>query len=400
VVPPDGSAVATEGFVPDIEHTSSPPGRRRDRYTVHPVVVQAGAYAWRLIAIGIVGWALLQLLSALWVLVLAAAVAMLLGRALDPAANVFRRLGWPPALVAATTLVGFLLVLAGIVTVLVPTIVDEFSDLGPTIEDAVDDLEDWLVEDSPFDVSRQDIDEFREEGRDRITESLESQSGAVVSGTVIAFEVFSGLVLSLIATFFLLKDGGRFGAWILTLMPEERRALVTRLAARSWQTLGGYLKGSATLGVIEGIIIGLAVWIVGGSLAVPVAVITFFAAFLPFAGAVLAGTVAVLVTLVTAGPGGALIVLVVAVAVQQFDNDLLAPVVFGKNLQLHPLIVLGAVVAGSTLFGVFGAVLAVPVTAVVINVLADWRAHDAEQADEAEARDQQADAGAPDEVGA
>ncbi|HEX6166745.1 MAG TPA: AI-2E family transporter [Acidimicrobiales bacterium] len=377
--------------MPDIEHTSPPTVRHRDRYTVHPVVVQAGAYAWRLIAIGIVGWALLQLLTALWVLVLAGAVAMLLGRALDPVANVFRRLDWPPALVAATTLVGFLLVLAGIVTVLVPTIVDEFSDLGPTIEDAVDDVEDWLVEDSPFDVSRQDIEDFREESRDRITTSLESQSGTVVSGTVVAFEVITGLVLSLITTFFLLKDGGRFGRWMLTLLPEDRRPLVTRLAARSWQTLGGYLKGSATLGVIEGVIIGLTVWIVGGSLAVPVAVITFFAAFLPFAGAVLAGTVAVLVTLVTAGPGDALIVLVVAVLVQQFDNDLLAPIVFGKNLQLHPLIVLGAIVAGSTLFGAFGAVLAVPVTAVVINVLADWRAHDAEQVE-------QDDAGAADEV--
>lgn len=381
--------------MPDRELTA-PGRRRRDRYTVHPVVVQAGAYAWRLIAVGIVGWALLKLLSALWVLVLAGAVATLLARALDPVANVFRRLRWPPALVAATTLVGFLFVLAGIMTLLVPAIVDEFSDLGPTIEDAVDDLEDWLVEDSPFDVSRQDIDDFREQSRDRVTQSLEAQSGAVVSGTVVAFEVITGLVLSLIATFFLLKDGGRFGAWILSLMPQERRALVTRLAARSWQTLGGYLKGSATLGVIEGVIIGSTVWLVGGSLAVPVAVITFFAAFLPFAGAILAGTVAVLVTLVTAGPGDALIVLVVAVLVQQFDNDLLAPIVFGKNLQLHPLIVLGAIVAGSTLFGVFGAVLAVPVTAVAINVLADWRAHDAEQNDAAG----RGVAGAPDEIGA
>jgi putative heme transporter len=64
--------------------------------------------------------------------------------------------------------------------------------------------------------------------------------------------------------------------------------------------------------------------------------------------------------------------------VQQFDNDLLAPVVFGKNLQLHPLIVLGAIVAGSTLFGPLGVVLAVPLTAVVINVLAEWRAHETE----------------------
>jgi putative heme transporter len=117
---------------------------------------------------------------------------------------------------------------------------------------------------------------------------------------------------------------------------------------------------------------------VGGALAVPVGVITFFAAFLPFAGAVLAGAVAVLVTLVSAGFTPAVIVLVVAVLVQQFDNDLLAPIVFGRNLELHPLIVLGAIVAGSTLFGAFGAVLAVPVTAVTLNVVAEWRAHNRE----------------------
>ncbi len=365
------------------EPTAPPRWRTGERPRVHPLVAQAGAYAWRLIAIGIVGWALLKLLTALWVLVLAGAVAVLLGRALDPVANVFRRRGLPPALVAAVTLVGFLVVLAGIVAVLVPAIVDEFSDLGPTLEDAVDDVEDWLVDDSPFDVSRQDIDDFRDEASSRLTDGVAAQSGTVVSGTVVAFEVITGLVLALITTFFLLKDGDRFGRWVLTFVPDERHDLAHRLAARSWQTLGGYLRGSATLGVIEGAIIGLTVWLVGGSLAVPVAVITFFAAFLPFAGAVLAGAVAVLVTLVTAGFGEAVIVLVVAVVVQQFDNDLLAPIVFGKNLSLHPLVVLAAIVGGSTLFGVFGAVLAVPVTAVVLNVTAELRADGRRNASEA-----------------
>ncbi len=93
---------------------------------------------------------------------------------------------------------------------------------------------------------------------------------------------------------------------------------------------------------------------------------------------------AVLVTLVSAGVTPAVIVLVVAVLVQQLDNDFLAPIVFGRNLELHPLVVLGAIVAGTTLFGAFGAVLAVPVTAVVINVAAEWRAHDRENAENAE----------------
>jgi putative heme transporter len=371
--------------VPETEPTL-PAGAadRHDRPLVHPVVARGGAYAWRLIGIGIVGWALLQLLAALWVLVLTAAVALLLGRALDPVANVLRRRGLRPGLVAVTTLVGFLLVLAGIAALLVPAIVDEFSDLGPTLEESIDDLEDWLVDDSPFDISRQDIREFRDTAGDRVRDALESQGGTVVSGTVVAFEVITGLVLALITTFFVLKDGDRFGRWLLTFMPDERRPLVRRLAAKSWQTLGGYLRGSATLGVIEGIIIGTTVWIVGGALAVPVAVITFFAAFLPFAGAVLAGAVAVLVTLVSAGVTPAVIVLVVAVLVQQLDNDFLAPIVFGRNLELHPLVVLGAIVAGTTLFGAFGAVLAVPVTAVVINVAAEWRAHDRENAEHTE----------------
>jgi putative heme transporter len=347
---------------------------------INPVVSRLGTYAWKGIGIGIVVLALLKLLAALWVLVLAAAVAMLLGRALDPVARRLRRAGLRPALVAATTLIGFLLVLSGLMAWLVPSIVHEFADLGPTLENAIDDVQDWLVNDSPFDVSRKDVEDFRAQAGDRVTEALKSQSGTVVSGTVVAFEVVTGIVLALVSTFFLLKDGERFCDWTLGFLSEEHRPVARRLAGRAWQTLGGYLRGSAMLGIIEGAIIGITVWLVGGALAVPVAVITFFAAFLPFAGAVIAGGVAVLVTLVTAGFAEAVIVLVVAVLVQQFDNDLLAPWVFGRSLELHPLIVLAAIVAGSTLFGAFGAFLAVPVSAMAINVVAEYRAHNGELA--------------------
>lgn len=351
------------------EHPPEP----TDRPLVHPVVATLGAYSWRLIAIAIVGWGLLWLVTRLWVLLLAVAVAVLLSRALDLPARLLHRTVLPRALVAATVLLGFLLVLAGILTALVPPIANEFEDLGPTIEDAVDDVEDWLVEDSPFDVSRQDIEDFRDEAGERATDALQSQSGAVVSGTIIVFEVITGLILALIGTFFILKDGERFARWIHGYLPENRKEATARMATRAWRTLGGYLRGSATLGVIEGTVIGLTVNFVGASLAIPVAVITFFAAFLPFVGAVVAGIIAVLVTLVTAGFAEGVIVAIVALLVQQFDNDLLAPVVFGRNLELHPLVVLVAITAGGTLFGLFGAFLAVPVSAVAINVLAEAR---------------------------
>jgi predicted PurR-regulated permease PerM len=339
----------------------------------YPVVARLGAYSWWTIGIGIVLLAALWVMARLWVLVLAGAVAALLSRALDPPARYQRARGLPRALVAATVLVGFIIVLAGIVALLVPSIANEFENLGPTIEDAIDDVENWLVEDSPFDVSRQDVQDFRDEADDRVGEVLESQSGTLISGTILVFEVFAGIVLALVTTFFILKDGDRFGDWFVTRFPDHRRDLAGRLGARAWRTLGGYLRGSAILGLIEGIIIGGTVWIVGGSLALPVGVITFFAAFVPFAGALIAGVIAILVTLVTAGFGGAVVVGIVALVVQQLDNDFLAPWVFGRNLELHPLIVLVAITAGGTLFGAFGAFLAVPVSAVLINILAEAR---------------------------
>jgi putative heme transporter len=341
---------------------------------VHPVIERLGATSWRLIGIGIVFVAAIWLLARLWVIVLAVAVAVLFARALNPPAEWLRRRGLPPALVAASVMLGFGLLLAAIVASLVPAVTSEFDDLGPTIDDAVDDVEQWLVEDSPFDVSRQDIQDFRDQADDRVGDILSNSSGTVISGTMVVFEVVTALVLAIITSFFILKDGGRFGKWTVSLLPERHRPVVTRLAGRAWRTLGGYLRGSALLGIIEGTVIGLTVFLVGGHLAVPVAIVTFFAAFVPFAGAIVAGLVAILVTLVTAGVGAAVVVAIVALLVQQFDNDLLAPLVFGRSLELHPLIVLFSLAGGGAILGPIGAVFAVPVSAVVINVIAEARA--------------------------
>ena len=111
--------------------------------------------------------------------------------------------------------------------------------------------------------------------------------------------------------------------------------------------------------------------LVGSSLVVPVMVVTFLAAFVPLVGAIAAGVVAVLVALVTAGPVPALIVAAVAIIVQQLDNDLLAPVIYGRALKLHPLVVLLGIAAGGALFGFVGTVFAVPVLAVAINAVSE-----------------------------
>jgi predicted PurR-regulated permease PerM len=188
-------------------------GESGETRRVHPVIDRLGATSWRLIGIGIVLAAAFWLLAKLWVVVLAIAVAVLFARALNGPAEWLRRRGLPPALVAATVIVGFGLLMAAIVASLVPAVAAEFDDLGPTVDNAVDDIERWLVEDSPFDVSRQDVEDFRDEADDRVSEYLSSSSGTLINGTMVFFEIVTALVLALITSFFILKDGGRFGPW-------------------------------------------------------------------------------------------------------------------------------------------------------------------------------------------
>lgn len=316
---------------------------------------------------------MLWVIGRAWVVFLSLVIALLLSRVLAAPAGRLRALGWKPGLVAGVTLIGFLVALAVTLTLLGFAVGDEAEDLGPTLTEAVDDVEEWLVDDAPIEISRVDIEEFREDFRDTIRRGARSSSGSIVSGVTVVGEVVLSLIIGLIVTFFAIKDGNRFARWLQRQLPDGRRELAERLGVRAWRTLGGYLRGAAILGLVEGTIIGAAVALTGGRLAIPVGVFTFLMAFIPILGAIVAGAMAVLVALATGGTTAALIVLVVVIVVQQLDNDLLAPVIYGRSLELHPVVVLLAVAAGGALFGVAGTLLAVPVTAVALNSLAEVR---------------------------
>lgn len=338
----------------------------------------AAAYAWRIIVVATVAVGVVWLLGELWVVVLALVVSTLLARALDAPTRWLRARGLPDGIAAVTALLGFLALLALAGALIVPRIVDEVEELGPTLSTAVDDVEAWILDDSPFDISRAELEDLRQQLADVLGRQARASSDSIASGALAVVEGLLGLFLALFTTFFMLKDGSRFQEWSVGWVPSRRQAMARRVAARSWATLGGFLRGAAVLGVVEGVIIGLTMVLVGAELALPVALITFAAAFVPFVGAIVAGAVATLVALATAGFVPAIIVLVVAVVVQQLDNDLLSPLIYGRALALHPLVILFAVVSGGALFGIGGTLLAVPVTAVVLNAWSEVRAVRAE----------------------
>ncbi len=351
----------------EAEASRQPPVQRRG--AVHPLLDLLAAYSWRVLVVAAATVALIALLARLRIVVVALVVALLLSRALIVPASWLRRRRWPRILAAAASVVSFLVLLAAAFALIGASVADELDDLGPTIGTAVDDVERWLVEDSPFDLNGGDIRRIRQDMGEAVRSSLGSSGGAVVSGAILVVEALVGVLLGIIVTVFALKDGDRFLTWARGLLPAPRRELGDVLARRAWTTLGGYLRGAALLGVIEGTVIAVTLALVGAKLAVPVGLLTFMAAFVPFVGAIVAGVVAVLVALATAGFGAAVIVVIVAVLLQQFDNDLLAPVVYGRALSLHPVVVLLGIMTGGALFGLAGTFLAVPFTAVAVNLV-------------------------------
>lgn len=326
--------------------------------------------SWRILGLCGLVFVITVLLWKLRLVVLPVFIAMLLCSVLAPLVVRLERRGWPT--LGATWLVfaSFLLLFVGAGVAILPPTIQEFDGLGDTVQDGLEDVEDWLV-DGPLNLSRGDVDEFTGDPIGRIADIAQSSTDSIVSGAMVVGEILAGSLLALVLTFMLLKDGRRFQAWATSHLPYEHRDVITAASRRAWAALGGYLRGAAILGVVEGTIIGIALWAVGASLVGPVVILTFFAAFFPIVGAVVAGAVATLVALTSGGFSAALIILVVAVAVQQLDNDLLVPFIYGQTLELHPVLILVVLTGGGALGGIVGAFLAVPLSGAAAGALSE-----------------------------
>jgi len=349
-----------------LDHTTA--GRRggRDRPPRAPSwLVDASEIAARGLVLALAVVAAALALARLRVVVIPGLVAMLAATVLEPPAAWLRRHRWPRAVATwLVVLAPLALAVAGI-RLATPAVAAEFSDLGPTVSAAADDLERWAVE-GPLGLTPDQI----ERGRDALGEQLSrvAAGGGVLSGAVVLGEVIAGALLALMLTFFLVKDGPAMQRWALLHVPPRHHDLVRDAAGAAWRALGGYVRGATLIGALEAVLLGGTLALVGGGLVVPVAVLTFVGAYVPLVGAVVAGVVNVAVALATAGPGAAVVVAVVAVLVQQFDNDLLAPFVYGRTISLHPTVVLVAIAVGGGLGGVAGAFVAIPVAAAVVAV--------------------------------
>lgn len=182
-------------------------------------------------------------------------------------------------------------------------------------------------------------------------------------------EAIAGLFLTVIVAFFIVKDGDRFWAWVLSKAPAGDRDTLTVAGTGAWATLRRYLFGTSVVGMVNATAVATTLLILGVPLVVPLAILMFIGAFFPLVGAIVSGSIITLTVLATNGLRDAVIVGIVVIAVQQLEGDLIAPVVLGKAVALHPLLILFGVTIGFVIGGIVGAFVAVPFIAITAQVI-------------------------------
>lgn len=342
------------------------PGGAATASRVPESLAVAAAWSWRLLLVAAALLVVALALARLRLVVLPVIIALLLATALWPLAARLRRRGWPPILAAWATFAGALVALGLLLTALTFRVLAAADDLELNLGSGLDEVERWLT-DGPLGLPADSVASLR----DRASEG--SGAGAVdpVGGATLVIELVGGLLLALVLLFFVLKDGPSMWRWSVKRLPEQSRERVESMGERVWDVLGAFIRGTAVVGLIDATLMAIVLVALGVPLVLPLAVLTFFGAFIPFVGATAAGAAATLVALSDGGVVRAAIVAGAAVIIQQVDGDVVQPLVLGRAVRLHPVVILLGVTAGWAIAGIPGAFLAVPIVAATYAVLSD-----------------------------
>ncbi|MFC8508777.1 AI-2E family transporter [Streptomyces sp. NPDC057411] len=356
--------------------------------TVVPFLRTAAAYAWRLLVVGALVYALFAVLGRFHEVGVAVFLGLVITALLRPVADLVARLLPRPLAVAVTLLGGIALVL-GVLALVGEAVAGESTTLAREFRDGVGRIEDWL-ERPPFRLNPRALSDVQS----RIGEFLSSHRSTLlsraVSGAHQVVAVLTTLALALFSSVFFIHSGDRQWTWFQDQLPSTVRGRVAVGGRAAWRTFTGYTHGIVLVAATNAVLVGLALWLLGVPLAVPLALLEFMAAFIPLVGSPVALAVASIVALATKGPWVAALVVALIVVIGQIEGHLLHPLVMSWAVRLHPLVVAVSVIAGSIAAGIVGAVVAVPLVSVVWSVYTALR-----DARTAEAEPGQADEGPP-----
>jgi predicted PurR-regulated permease PerM len=323
----------------------------------------AAAWSWRLLVIGIGVYALVRIFSRVWLVAFSFILALFLTAVLHPIERRLRSLvGRPRSAAALLSLLIGVAALGGIGWFVSWQISSHATQLGDQVSALVDHAKNWL-RNGPLHLKSGDVDKISSS----ITDTVKQHPGQLISGalaTVRAVSEFvAALLLILLSTFYLLRDGDLVWRWVVSLFPQAARQRVDRAGAAGWGSFGGYMRGQLLVALFHGVSITILLVVLRVPLAAALGVLIFLGSFIPLVGLTVTGALAVAVALLEHGLISAIVVAVAIIVLVQVEAHLLQPIIMSRTVNVHPLAVVLAVVAGTTVGGIPGAFVAVPLIA-------------------------------------
>jgi predicted PurR-regulated permease PerM len=341
-----------------------------------PSWLQTGAaWSWRLLLLAGALYLIARVISILAIVVVPCTAALLLTALLQPLKARLRRAGLHNLAATWCTLLIGALVLGGLVMLVTNRVNADYPVLLKETRHTTTQVEAWLSG-APFHIKSSSVQAALNNIPSYLSKHKALVEGTVVTGGKIAAEFFGGLVLMIFVMFFLIKDGERIWSWLISGLRGEAGRRMNRAGHTAWHTMVYYMRGALAVAAIHGVVIGLVLYVMGAPLVIPLAVLVFLAAFVPLIGLLVAGALAIVVVLAAKGWVAAVILLGVLIVEDQLEGHLLQPQVVGRAIRLHPLAVILSLAVGGVLAGIVGAVVAIPVVAVITRAVPELRRHD------------------------
>jgi len=331
------------------------------------------AWSWRFLVIAAAGYAVVWTLARFSVVALPLAIALLIAALAAPLVEFGDRVGLNRKLSSAIVVLGGLAIVGLLLTFVGTQVAQGFNDLAKQVVGGLGEIRDWL-RDGPLQASDTQINDYTKAAQDLVTNSNEQIVSRVTEvGTTIG-HIVAGFFIILFSSFFFLADGERIWAWAVRLFPRAARLRTDTSGRVAWKSLTQFVRATVLVAFVDAVGIMLVALVLKLPLVPAIGVLVFLGSFIPMIGAVLSGSVAVLVALVSQGPIVALLMLGGVIVVQQIEAHVLQPFLLGRFVSVHPLGVIVAIACGVLVAGIAGALIAVPLVA-ALNAVAQHLAN-------------------------
>ena len=330
---------------------------------------------------GVGAWLLLGIVTAVSLVFIGVFIALVITAILYPLVSFFARFmpRYPATFLGLLTA---LAVVAALIAYVVSSVTSQWDSLARQFSDGLDTIVDFLEHGPlPVHLTQQElvdtVQSLVEQGQEYVQSNAPSLAGEVLSNAGSIVDVFVVLALALFTAIFFLASGGRMWRWFLNELPAHLRERVHRAAGAGWYTFAGYARGTVILALTDAVMAGVFLQVVGVPLAAPLAVLVFIGAFVPIIGAPAAMLVAMVVALASKGFIAMVVVGLGVAGIGQIEGHILQPLIMGRQVSLHPVVVGLAVAVGTFSVGLLGAVVAVPLVSVAWSVYSELHTKDA-----------------------